>query len=64
MWQLSNLPSERSEIKNTFDGPDPQPITLFFPPKWGINDKLPKHPVLGAPARPTAARQVTLGGLA
>jgi hypothetical protein len=26
--------------------PPPEPIRLFFPPKWGINDKLPSQPVL------------------
>lgn len=41
------LTSTRKRIKTRFS-PSPEPIQLFFPPKWGINDKLPKGAVLGA----------------
>lgn len=41
------LASNRVRIKAKF-APDPMPIPqLFFPPKWGLNDKLPKGPVFG-----------------
>ena len=40
------LTSTRKRIKARFSV-FPEPIQLFFPPKWGINDKLPKHAVLG-----------------
>lgn len=53
--KFPHLESERSEIKNTFKA-SAQPIRLFFPPKWGINDRLPAAPVLGQ-----RARQLTLG---
>ena len=45
------LASARKRIKARFT-PIPEPIRLFFPPKWGINDKLPGGPVLstGPPA--------------
>jgi alpha-glutamyl/putrescinyl thymine pyrophosphorylase clade 1 len=39
------LASARKRIKARFT-PTPEPIRLFFPPKWGINDKLPDTPVL------------------
>jgi alpha-glutamyl/putrescinyl thymine pyrophosphorylase clade 1 len=39
------LGSARKRIKARFI-PTPEPIRLSFPPKWGINDKLPGHPVL------------------
>lgn len=44
---LPELRSARSRIKARFSQ-TPEPMTLFFPPKWGLNDKLPKAPVLGA----------------
>lgn len=38
------LASNRVKIKAKFK-PDPEPLPpLFFPPKWGINDKLPAQP--------------------
>jgi hypothetical protein len=40
------LASARKRIKARFSV-TPEPIKLFFPPKWGINDKLPESPVLG-----------------
>jgi hypothetical protein len=38
-----DLPSARKRIKARF-APAPEPVRLFFPPKWDINDKLPTHP--------------------
>ncbi|MGH3765703.1 MAG: nucleotide kinase domain-containing protein [Pseudonocardiaceae bacterium] len=40
------LTSARKRIKARFSI-TPESIELFFPPKWGINDKLPQSPVLG-----------------
>ncbi len=40
------LTSARKRIKARFTV-TPGPIELFFPPKWGINDRLPKSPVFG-----------------
>jgi|AntDryMetagUQ889_1029465.scaffolds.fasta_scaffold04033_2 hypothetical protein len=40
------LTSARKRIKARFSV-TPEPIELFFPPKWGINGKLPESPVLG-----------------
>ena len=34
------LRSNRSRIKAQF-APSPEPIRLFYPPKWGINERLP-----------------------
>jgi hypothetical protein len=39
------LASARKRIKTRFT-PTPEPIRLFFPPKWGINNQLPSQPVL------------------
>jgi len=39
------LASARKRIKARFT-PTAEPIRLFFPPKWRINDKLPSQPVL------------------
>jgi hypothetical protein len=44
---VPELASARKRIKARFSV-TPEPIQLFFPPKWGINDKLPKGAVLGA----------------
>jgi len=41
------LASNRSRIKAKFK-PSAEPLKLFFPPKWGLNGKLPVDPVLGA----------------
>lgn len=41
---LPALTSARSRIKSKFS-PRPDAIPLFFPPKWGINDKLPDRAV-------------------
>jgi len=58
------LASARKRIKARFSVA-PEPIELFFPPKWGINDKLPKGTVLGpgqAPAnRPSTIRRNVSG---
>jgi hypothetical protein len=43
---VPHLVSSRKRIKTRFH-PAAEPMELFFPPKWGINDKLPKAPVLG-----------------
>ena len=40
------LASARKRIKARFT-PTPEPVPLFFPPKWGINDALPARPALG-----------------
>lgn len=40
------LTSSRSRIKSRFK-PAGEPMRLFFPPKWGINDRLPEEAVLG-----------------
>jgi hypothetical protein len=44
------LTSNRARIKARYTATT-QPVRLFFPPKWGINDKLPAEPVYGEPAR-------------
>lgn len=35
----------RSRIKQRFQ-PAPDPIEVWFPPKWGLNDRLPAQPVI------------------
>jgi hypothetical protein len=52
------LASARKRIKARFT-PAPEPIRLFFPPKWGINDKLPSQPVLSH-ANPAQHEQAAL----
>jgi hypothetical protein len=52
------LASARKRIKARFT-PTREPIRLFFPPKWGINDRLPAQHVLSDSA-PAAQRQATL----
>lgn len=44
---VPELKSARSRIKSRFSA-DVAPMKLFFPPKWGINDRLPQGYVLGA----------------
>jgi 5-hmdU DNA kinase, helical domain len=44
------LASARKRIKARFTQ-SAEPIALFFPPKWGINDKLPLDKVLGTAGR-------------
>lgn len=43
------LTSGRKRIKARFSV-TPEPIRLFFPPKWKINDRLPNGQVLGLEA--------------
>jgi hypothetical protein len=43
------LASARKRIKARFSVAS-EPIRLFFPPKWRINDRLPKGAVLGEPS--------------
>jgi hypothetical protein len=52
------LASARKRIKARFT-PTPEPIRLFFPPKWGINDKLPSQPVL-SDTKPAPHEQTAL----
>jgi hypothetical protein len=40
------LTSARKRIKARF-AVNPEPINLFFPPKWGINGRLPESSVFG-----------------
>ncbi|MGE3336027.1 MAG: nucleotide kinase domain-containing protein [Rhodospirillaceae bacterium] len=40
------LTSARTRIKARFEA-STDPVQLFFPPKWGINEKLPREPVFG-----------------
>ena len=51
------LASARKRIKTRFT-PTPEPVRLFFPPKWGINHKLPQQPVLSV--QPTTRGQESL----
>jgi hypothetical protein len=46
---LPALTSARKRIKAKFK-PTSETIELFFPPKWGLNEKLPTHPVFGTNA--------------
>lgn len=48
-----DLASGRKRIKAHFSV-TPEPILLYFPPKWGLNDKLPAHPVLGDLSAPVS----------
>jgi len=38
--RFPELVTNRSRIKSTFT-PDPEPLRLFYPPKWGLNEHLP-----------------------
>jgi hypothetical protein len=42
---VPELASARERIKARF-APSVRPVRMFFPPKWGLNDKLPQDPVL------------------
>ncbi|MGH3907351.1 MAG: nucleotide kinase domain-containing protein [Pseudonocardiaceae bacterium] len=53
------LTSARKRIKARFTV-TPEPIELFFPPKWGINERLPKSPVFGEISQPEPNEQVSL----
>jgi hypothetical protein len=50
------LASARKRIKARFV-PATAPVRLFFPPKWGINDRLPQGPVLGLDTAGSVAGQ-------
>jgi hypothetical protein len=50
------LASARKRIKSRFTA-TPEPVRLFFPPKWGINGKLPGEPVY---SRPQGLQQAAL----
>jgi hypothetical protein len=52
------LASGRKRIKARYT-PTPQPISLLFPPKWNLNDKLPLQPVF-CDATPARNAQTTL----
>jgi 5-hmdU DNA kinase, helical domain len=52
------LASARKRIKARFT-PAPEPVRLFFPPKWGINNELPSQPVL-SDAKPAHHEQTAL----
>lgn len=43
---VPELASARSRIKSRYTS-TPEPMQLFFPPKWGINEYLPENEVLG-----------------
>lgn len=43
---VPHLASARSRIKARFSA-SPKAMTLFFPPKWNLNDKVPQASVLG-----------------
>lgn len=53
------LASNRSKIKQVFV-PSPDPLPLFFPPKWGINDRVERE--TGGDPIPPGAPQLSLGG--
>jgi hypothetical protein len=50
---VPELTSGRKRIKARFSV-TAEPIRLFFPPKWGINGKLPDGQVLGLAAKPAS----------
>ena len=54
-----HLASERTRIKARFKI-TPEPILLFFPPKWGINDRLPRLSVLGDSGLDNSSEQLVL----
>jgi alpha-glutamyl/putrescinyl thymine pyrophosphorylase clade 1 len=56
---VPELASARKRIKARFNA-SPEPVQLFFPPKWGINDKIPNQPVFGELSLPTRREQFTL----
>lgn len=53
------LASARKRIKARFT-PTPEPMHLFFPPKWGINAALPEGAVLGASQTQAQADQLAM----
>lgn len=53
------LTSARKRIKARFNA-SLEPVRLFFPPKWGINDQVPNEPVFGGPLLLMRQEQSTL----
>ncbi len=47
---VPELASARSRIKSRYTS-TPDSMTLFFPPKWGINDRIPRDEVMGGEAQ-------------
>jgi hypothetical protein len=54
---VPDLTSGRKRIKAKFTR-SAEPIELFFPPKWGLNDALPAGGVMGDASTPSEAQQV------
>jgi hypothetical protein len=44
---LPDLKSARQRIKARYASTALEPLVLMFPPKWGLNEHLPRHAVLG-----------------
>jgi hypothetical protein len=49
---VPELVSARKRIKARFT-PSSDAMTLFFPPKWGLNHKIPRSPVFGGVMKPS-----------
>lgn len=56
---VPDLASGRKRIKARF-ARSADPIELFLPPKWGLNDRVPEGPVLGTSEPGTVAAQQAL----
>lgn len=56
---VPQLASARKRIKAKFIS-TPEPVQLFFPPKWGINSRLPQRPVFAEQAGLAEASQHVL----
>ncbi|MFI5882046.1 nucleotide kinase domain-containing protein [Streptomyces sp. NPDC051554] len=56
---VPELTSARKRIKARFNQAT-EPMKLFFPPKWGINEQLPKGAVLGLEKSPPESAPATL----
>jgi len=56
---VPGLASARTRIKARFTA-SPEPLRLFFPPKWGINERAAATQIPAAPSRPAGTRQATL----
>jgi len=53
---LPELKSARQRIKSRYSVGE-ESLTLFFPPKWGINSRIPQGPVLGQRNSDTVLRE-------
>jgi hypothetical protein len=53
------LASARKRIKARFT-PTPEPVRLYFPPKWDINARLPAEPVYNDDTTPARHAQEAL----